>query len=309
MPATWRPTATNADLQLRADLLHKTREFFRARQVLEVQTPLLGAHSVTDPAIECFAVEDVGFLQSSPEFHMKRLLAAGAPSCYQLGPAFRKGEKGRWHNPEFTMLEWYRIGFSANQLRDEVAELIDLLIGTGDYETTTYRQLFWRSFGLDGWLSAPEHISKVVAEQGFPSETDLTNQLDFLYDRALEKTSNERLFVTEFPPHAAALAQIRETDDVEVAERFELVVSGLELANGYNELLDADELDHRTKQDRAIRAKLGLLQVASDKYLLSAMKEGLPACSGVAIGFDRVVALAAGAEDVASVLTFPVDRA
>ena len=307
--ARWRPTATTKTLRLRAELLHKTREFFRELDVLEVQTPVVAAHAVPDPAIESFAVKDGGFLQSSPEFHMKRLLCAGFPSCYQLGPAFRKGEQGRWHNPEFTMLEWYRIGFTASDLMLELTELIDLLIGPGVYETCTYRELFRHSFGLDGWLSHADEIAKTVSELGLLDVSDKEDQLDFLYDRALQKTSVDRLFVTEFPPHAAALAQIRSVAGVDVADRFELVVAGLEIGNGYNELLDADELEQRFARENSKRAKIRLPHITSDKRLLLAMREGLPACAGVAVGFDRVVALAAGVKDLSSAIAFAAKRA
>lgn len=304
MADAWRPVATLETLQLRAELLAQTREFFSQRELLEVQTAVLATHAVTDPAIECFEVEDAGFLQSSPEFQMKRLLAAGVPSCYQIGPAFRKGEQGRWHNVEFTMLEWYRVGFTATELMSEVAELMNVLIGEHTCEMVTYRRLLQDAFGLDGWLAGTEAIAAVTQKLGFSSEASKEEQLNFLYARALEEVQHERVFITDFAPHAAALAQTRSLNGIESAERFELVVSGLEIANGYNELLDAKELNRRMDLDNRSRRMRGLSEMGKDEHLLAAMVSGLPRCAGVAIGFDRVVALAAGAQDIQSVMPF-----
>ncbi len=263
-------------------MLRITRRFFEERDVLEVQMPMLGRHAVTDPAIECIGTRDGRFLQPSPEYHMKRLLAAGAPSIFSIGPVFRAGEAGRWHNTEFTMLEWYRIGFDADDLMRELAALIDTLLGPSDYERRTFASL--TALNID---DAP------------------TDELDLAIADAVAKLRGRRVFVTDYPARQAALARISNG----VADRFELVIDGIEVANGYHELTDIEELARRLTADNLLRCEQDRTVPDVDKAFLAAHASGLPDCAGVAVGFDRLVALKLGARALADVMPFPDDRA
>ena len=202
-------------LRLRAQALEAIRGFFAARDVVEVQTPVLAPATVTDPDVESIAVPGYGFLQTSPEYQMKRLLSAGAPSIYQLGPVFRHEERGRLHNPEFTMLEWYRLGFDDQQLMQEVAELVAQVLGPDAVQTVTYQQLV-------GDVSGRGDVQR--------------GELDLRFAEACEKLQPGRFFVVDYPADQAALARLR-PDNPSVAARFELVIDGIEIANGYWELL------------------------------------------------------------------------
>ena len=276
---SWRPACSIAALEARAEILATIRAFFAEREVIEVQTPTLSSTTVTDPQIASIATQDGKFLQTSPEYQMKRLLAAGAPSIYQMGPAYRAGESGRLHNPEFTMLEWYRLGFDDDELMAEVVELVDLVLGPRPYQRLTYRELIGTSEG----------------------QRDL---LDLKFADALANLDDVRVFITDYPADQAALARLRE-EDAGVAARFELVVDGIEVANGYFELTDPDELEGRFDRDNAIRDSLGVQPIASDERLLAAMRHGLPDCAGVALGVDRLVMLALGATNLSEVMPFP----
>lgn len=284
-------------------MLAAARCFFAARGVLEVQTPLVGRHTATDPAIDSMRLPDGGFLQPSPEHHMKRLLAAGAPSIYQIGPAFRRGEAGRWHNPEFTLVEWYRLGFDAERLMDEVAQLVDALLGVGRYQRRTYAALLQERFGVD--VADQRAIVAAARALGLQGD-DMGAAADLLVADAVAGMDAERVFVTAYPAEQAALAR-RNADGT--AARFELVVRGLEIANGYDELTDADELQARMAADAERRRAKHLPPVAPDAALLAAQRHGLPACAGVALGFDRIVALRLGAPAVAEALAFDWPRA
>ena len=275
---SWRPLADISVLQRRAQMLGQVREFFADRSVVEVQTPLLGSATVTDPDVQAIAVPGYGFLQTSPEYFMKRLLAAGMPSCYQLASAFRHEEQGRIHNPEFTMLEWYRLGFDDVQLRAEVSALCDLLLGKGAYHSVTYPSLV-------GDLERPRE------------------ELDLAFAEACAALTDGRYFVTDYPAEQAALAQLR-SDDPRWASRFELIVNGVEVANGYYELTDPQVHGARFANDLQVRTGRGLDAVQIDEEFLSALEAGLPACAGVAMGFDRLVMLALGAQSLDQVLAF-----
>ena len=254
------------------------RAFFAERGVIEVQTPTLGLNSTTEPQIDPLRTTDGAFLQTSPEHYMKRLLAAGAPSIYQLGPAYRAGEAGRLHREEFSMLEWYRLGFSDAALMDEVAALVDRILGAADCRRIRYESL-------------------VGALTGDPAELDLR------FASAVERLGKGRWFVTDYPAEQAALARLRD-GDAAWAARFELIVDGVELANGYHELTDPVELRQRMVRDNAARAAAGRESMAADERLLAAMTHGLPNCAGVALGVDRLVMLAIGASSLAEVMSF-----
>lgn len=289
--ADWPPSCSMAALEARGRILRQVREFFHARGVLEVQTSVIGAATVTEPAVESIAVPGLGYLQTSPEYQMKRLLAAGAPSIYQIGPVFRAGEAGRRHNPEFVMLEWYRLGFDHEALMAEVAALVDAVLGPAPCRTLSYAEVVAR---------APA--------AAVPDALDAREALDLRFANGLDTLGAGRWFVTDYPADQAALARLSPRD-ASVAARFELVVDGLELANGYWELGDAEALAERFAADRAARARRGQAQPAVDERLLAAMRAGLPECAGVALGFDRLLVLALGAESLAEVMAFPIDRA
>jgi lysyl-tRNA synthetase class 2 len=292
----WQPAAHLQGLQRRAQVLRQIREFFYAREVLEVQTAALATTSVTEPNIDSIVVPHYGFLQTSPEYQMKRLLAAGAPSIYQLGPAFRHGEAGRLHNPEFTLLEWYRLGFDEVQLMAEVAELVDAVLGVQSFSYLTYAEL------LD---VEPGSLD--------PDQQDLLllQRLDELLEQG-----QRRVFITHYPASQAALARMHPKVhpkvhpkahplDESLAARFELVVDGVELANGYHELTDAKELRQRFQRDQALRHSKGKPAMDIDEQLLAALEAGLPNCAGVALGVDRLVMQALGASSLHAGMAFP----
>ena len=270
-------------LRLRAQALEAIRGFFAARDVVEVQTPVLAPATVTDPDVESIAVPGYGFLQTSPEYQMKRLLSAGAPSIYQLGPVFRHEERGRLHNPEFTMLEWYRLGFDDQQLMQEVAELVALVLGPDAVQTVTYQQLV-------GDVSGRGDVQR--------------SELDLRFAEACETLQPGRFFVVDYPADQAALARLR-PDNPSVAARFELVIDGIEIANGYWELLDPTEHERRFAADRARRKALGRTDVEPDQPFLTALRRGLPNCAGVALGVDRLLMLAQNADRLDEVLQRP----
>lgn len=273
---SWQPLADLGVLHRRAELLRQIRHFFFELDVVEVQTPSLGAASVTDPDVHATTV-GTHYLQTSPEYFLKRLLAAGMSSCYQMAPAFRADEQGRLHNGEFTLLEWYRLGFDHHQLMAEVAQLVDLSLGKGSYRTVAY--------------------SDLVANLQVPRDV-----LDLEFALVCEKLEG-RVFVVDYPADQAALARLNPQDPT-TAARFELVVDGVELANGYWELLDAQIHRQRFQRDNEIRAQRGLPQQAIDEQFLSALEHGLPPCAGVALGVDRLVMAAIGANNIEDVLTF-----
>ena len=286
-PPDWQPTAPAAALAARAALYRTIREFFHERGVLEVTTPVLGAHTVTDRHIDSIAVRGGGYLQTSPEYHMKRLLAAGSGSIYQMGPVFRADESGGRHNPEFTMLEWYRVGFDDRELMAEVAELVDRVLGAASYTNRSCAEL---SAGVTDPLPDPAWSADTAA--------------DWRLDRAIDRHPG-RLFVVDYPPEHAALAQLRGT----VAARFELAIDGLEIANGYLELGDADALRARFEADLTHRRSDDRPQIEIDERFLAAMAAGMPDCAGVALGVDRLLMLALGERDIRAVLAFPGERA
>ena len=308
MNAQWQPSATVEILQQRAEILWKIREFFRGSGICEVQTPVVGSNTVTDLNIESVRLANGYFLQTSPEYFLKRLLAAGMSSCYQLGPVFRKGEAGRWHNPEFTMLEWYRVGHSASELRREVTDLVELVMGPGEISEYTFRECLFRHFQLDCFECSDEELVRIARTHGYSDGSSRADVLDFLYSTAVARNSEFRYFILDFPTDASALAEVREIDGHHVADRFELIVEGLEIANGYSELRDPTELNRRMGRDQTRRQQLNRSDIERDKRLLAAMEAGLPECSGVAVGLDRLIALAVGANSVEQVLTFAHDR-
>lgn len=324
----WRPSADLSVLRLRAELLAQIRAFFAARGVLEVETPALSAAAITDPHLASFNTCYSGpgsqhgrplYLHTSPEFAMKRLLAAGSGCIYQIARVFRDGEAGSRHNPEFTLLEWYRVGFDHHRLMDEVAELVGMLLAgrlaLAEPERLSYRQIFQHHLNLDPHratvadLAACAETRNISIPTGMPPD-DPDPWLDLLLTHCVEPRlgSGRLTFVHDYPASQAALARLR-PDDPPVGERFELYINGIELANGFHELGDAVEQRHRFAQENAARRAAGLPVMPVDEHLLAALEFGLPDCAGVALGFDRLVMLATRKTSLAEVLAFPLDRA
>ncbi|MDR0781656.1 MAG: EF-P lysine aminoacylase GenX [Pseudomonadales bacterium] len=319
----WRPTASLAALAARDDLNRLIRNFFQRRAVLEVETPLMSRGSGTDPQLAPIvarygvgpgSVGEPRYLQTSPEFAMKRLLAAGSGPIYQLGKAFRDGESGPRHNPEFTLLEWYRPGFTLEQLMEEVAALVReaLALAADPIARVSYAALFQREFGLDPHSAPLVHLQALVHAR-VDRQLDLGERdacLDVLYSALIEPTLLEPVFIYDYPATQAALAKTApDAQGRLVARRFELVMGGLELANGYDELSDAAEQARRFEQDALTRARLGLPPLAADTRLVAALTQGLPACAGVALGVDRLLMLKLGTRHIDAVLAFPHARA
>ncbi|HET9765334.1 MAG TPA: EF-P lysine aminoacylase EpmA [Thermoanaerobaculia bacterium] len=336
----WQPSAPLANLRRRAELVTEVRRFFAARGMLEVETPLLGAAAATDLHLASLSTTLAGapprtlWLQTSPELHMKRLLAAGSGPIWQLCKAFRDGEAGRRHNPEFTMLEWYRPGWDHHRLMDEVEELLRAtlprLAEAPAAERLTYRDAFRRHAGVDPFTAGAEELRRRAGELGIATGAGSHSGVDastahdswsredwlhLLFATAVEPrcgwAAPDRAGITflhDFPASEAALARVR-AGDPPVAERFEAFVEGVELANGYHELADPAEQARRFAADVAARRERGLPDVPADARLLAALAHGLPDCAGVALGFDRLAMLALGATSIDEVIAFPIDRA
>lgn len=317
----WRPDAPIHNLRARARILAQIRQFFAERQVLEVETPVLSRCAVSDPFIDSLevsfgfrpGVEDERlYLQTSPEYAMKRLLAAGSGDIYQMAKVFRNGESGPRHNPEFTLLEWYRIGFDDRQLMSEVDALLRTLLPDMAVRYLSYAQLFETELGLDPHHAGLEELKRVCREHlDAPFEDEDPNTwLDLLMSHVLEPRLQGAVFVHSYPASMAALARLRRDEQGrQVAARFELFVNGIELANGYHELTDAAEQARRLEADQQQRAMLGLPRRPLDRRLVQALEAGLPECAGVALGVDRLVMLALGAERLDQVVSFMHARA
>lgn len=326
---SWRPAADLEVLKIRARLLEQIRTFFSARGVLEVETPVLSTAAATDPALASFVTRYTGprfphgqtlYLHTSPEFPMKRLLAAGSGSIYQICKVFRDGESGRRHNPEFTLLEWYRLGFDQHRLMTETAELVMPLLASmlklDAPERLTYREAFLRHAEIDPhtatvadyMIAAKRH--NIDIPQDFLAHNDTAAWRDLLLTHVVESNLGQgRLtFIYDYPASQASLARLQ-PGNPPVAARFELYLNGIELANGFHELSDAKEQRLRFDQQLHVRAAGGMPAVPLDERLLSALEHGLPDCAGVALGFDRLVMIASGARAIEEVMAFSIDRA
>jgi len=312
----WRPAAPFSHLRLRARLLRHIRDYFAEQQVLEVETPVLTVAGVTDPHIDSFVVHDPSagskvsgfFLQTSPEYAMKRLLAAGSGPIYQIAKVFRAGESGRRHSPEFTLLEWYRPGFDHHKLMDEVEELLARLLSLESRAVRiTYRDLFQQYLGIDPLQADISELRHGATKNGIRfndpgDERDIW--LELLFSHVIEprlSTLAHMVFVHDYPASQAALARVNEQGQ---AERFELYLDGVELANGYHELMDPLEQRRRFERDNHRRRALGKAEMPVDDGLLRALDHGLPDCAGVALGLDRLLMCAADADSLEQVLTF-----
>jgi len=320
----WAPTATLEVLRLRAKLNATIRAFFAERNVLEVETPVLSVAGNTDPNIASFSLEFSGrtdgaprtrWLRTSPEYALKRLLAAGIGDCYELGRVFRDGEAGGRHNPEFTMLEWYRVGWDHQELIDEVAEVITAalaLVGRrATLERIAWRDLYRTRLDIDPITASDVELQHALGDVRIdPAGLTRDDWLDLLLTHRLQPgfSSDRMLAVFDYPASQAALARLR-PGDPPLAERFELYLGPLELANGYHELTDAKEQASRFERDLAVRTARGAPRPPVDAHLLSALRAGLPACAGVALGVDRLLMAMLDTPRIADVLAFAFDRA
>ncbi len=320
----WCPQAGLEMLRARADLLSRIREFFAQAGVMEVETPVCSAYATTDPALESLFTRYVGpgfpegrrlFLQTSPEFPMKRLLAAGSGPIYQICKAFRDGEQGRLHNPEFTLLEWYRPGFDHHRLMQEVADLVNgLLPSIRAVESMSYAEAFQGLLGIDPHRASCRELRQYAEHRTVPGAADLQLDRDGWLDLLLTHLIEPHLgqgtltFIYDYPASQAALARIR-SEDIPVAERFELYVDGVELANGFHELADAEEQRRRFDAGNERRREQGKEPLPVDRRLLDALRHGLPDCSGVALGIDRLLMLVTGVSRLDQVLAFPLGYA
>ncbi|WP_182034899.1 elongation factor P--(R)-beta-lysine ligase [Vibrio diabolicus] len=319
MQTNWQPTASIDQLRQRATLIASIRQFFADRQVMEVDTPAMSHATVTDIHLHTFQTEFVGpgyadgsklFFMTSPEFHMKRLLAAGSGCIYQINKAFRNEENGRYHNPEFTMLEWYRVGFDHHKLMDEMGDLLQLVLKCGAAQRMTYQQAFIDVLGVCPLEGSMAELKTAAGKLGLSDiaepEEDRDTLLQLLFSVGVEHKIGQDVpaFVYDFPASQAALAKINPQDH-RVADRFEVYFKGIELANGFHELDNPKEQLARFEQDNAKRLDMGLKPQPIDYHLISALEAGLPDCAGVALGIDRLIMLALGCDHIDQVTAFP----
>jgi len=323
----WSTILSWNDAKTRADLITKIRAFFKHRNVIEVETPSLSLGTVTDPFLDAFSSkynflqtshinqQTTYYLQTSPEFHMKRLLASGFGCIYQICKSFRHEASGNNHNPEFTMLEWYRLGFDQHDLIAEIDELLALILKTEQGEIISYQELFLWHVAVDPLTASFEELYAVVRLHKKEADWLYTSKdndllLQFIFSEIIESHIglNVPCFVYNFPVAQASLAKVC-TSDLRVAQRFECYFQGIELANGFNELTDVNIQLHRFEQDNLKREKLGLSEIDIDANFIAALKSGLPQCAGVALGIDRLVMLALNKKNIAGVITFPIEIA
>lgn len=320
----WRPGALRPVLEARAGMLATVRDFFSRHGVLEVETPLAGVAFGTDPHIEPLCTEFTGpgfaagqslFLQSSPEFFMKRLLADGSGPIYQVCKAFRNGEAGKLHNPEFTLLEWYRPGFDAAELMREVAQLVCLVLQQPSMPVAyhSYAELFLQYLDIDIFEQDVEGLREVALGQSLLGaenlQLDRDGWLDLMMSSLIERElgRGELSFVTDYPASQASLARLN-AGDPRTAARFELYFEGIELANGFEELADPDEQAERFEHENCTRRGNGQVPMAVDEGLLGALQSGLPSCAGVALGLDRLLMSKLGLEDIDQAISFSLGR-
>ncbi len=292
--------------------------------MLEVETPLLSAAASCDVNLDSFSTQ-LGkqgqlsqrlYLQTSPEFAMKRLLAAGSGSIYQIAKSFRQGESGRFHNPEFSLLEWYRVGFSVAELIEEMIELLMLCFSQNlAFRTLAYADLFEQHTGINPHKTTLDVLMQYASDNGNPEAKNicgdsLSNGLDYVFSQYIQtKLKNDLVyFVTDYPACMAMLAKLSDGTP-QMAKRFEVYFKRVELANGYEELTDAKQQAERFTEELAERQKEGLESVPMDTNLVAALEAGLPSCSGVALGLDRLLMLMTNASSIDEVLSFPIQRA
>jgi lysyl-tRNA synthetase class 2 len=321
MAYNWQPSADIATIKRRAQYLADVRRFFAQRDVLEVETPVLSLAAPTAPYMDSFTTDfmPIGtsskqayYLQTSPEFAMKRLLAAKLGAIYQIAHVFRNGEQGRLHSPEFTMVEWYRPELSLIELMDEVKALVQQVFHLNSIVRLSYRGVFEFYVKLNVLTCADQQIEQCALAliTSLPSDLQLDRDgwLELLMSHIIEPrlaAMNLAVFIYDFPASQAQLAKIKKDEaGNDVADRFELYIKGIEIANGYNELLDAGELQQRFTKDNKQRQDQAMAEMPMDNNLLAAMKSGMPECSGVALGFDRIIMLALNKPNIQAVRSF-----
>lgn len=324
----WKPSASFAELRRRGELLREIRNYFHAHRVLEVETPMLSSAATVDPHIDSFKTDfcPIGtrdrqsiYLHTSPEFPMKRLLAAGSEDIYYLGRVFRNGEAGEHHNPEFTMLEWYRLGIDHHALMDDVSALLATVTNFLEVERYSYQQLFEQYFSINPHTVSDHELEYLIHDKVDASLQSLARNdyLDLLFSTVIEPNlgvgGDERLegvYVYDFPASMSALSRIiTNGNGQQVAARFELFINGIELANGYHELADSEEQNERFRNNQEVRKVLGSPVYPYDQRMVSALKSEFPDCAGVAMGIDRLHMLMAQAKQIADVLAFDFARA
>jgi lysyl-tRNA synthetase class 2 len=314
---SWRPSASLPVLQQRAQLYHRIRQFFLERDVLEVDVPVLNEYATVDPFIESIHCEVMGqshYLQTSPEFFLKRLLTAYQHDIYCLGKAFRQGERGKRHRPEFTMLEWYRVGWTEQQLITEVQVLLSAFFPEKKTVIKSYREVFQQALSIDPHTATIAQLKACAVEMiegDFGSEITACNDkntwLDILFTHGVEPTLEPAIVaIYDYPASQSALAKIAADEQGQcVAKRFEIYVDGMELANGYWELTDGKEQQARFEKDNDYRQQHGLPVLPYDQALVSALTEGeMPACAGVALGVDRLLMCLLETDNIAKVVSF-----
>lgn len=322
----WQPSSTVAFLIERAKIIQCIRQFFRSRNILEVETPILSQAAVTDVHIESFHTQyyapgDIAHQQgkklsliTSPEYHMKRLLTAGSGPIFQITKCFRNEEAGRYHNPEFTMLEWYRTGFDMMDIISEVDELLKVVLKTKSTERISYQEAFKRHLNIDPLkadyqqLYQAARLMNVEFNNNDIDDTDTLLQLLFTFGIEPQIGRERPVAVYHYPASQAALAQICHHDP-RVAKRFEFYYKGIELANGFKELICAAEQQYRFEKDNLLRKSKKRAEQYIDKLFLAALKAGMPATSGVALGLDRLIMLALEANQLSEVISFNIERA
>ena len=323
MEVNFKPTCTRESWIRRQSLMAQVRNFFVSRGALEVETPVLSNAGGTDPQLDYFTVGGVGdeparYMMTSPEFHMKRLLAAGFGDIFQITKSFRKDEFGSHHNNEFSMVEWYRVGWPQEKLMDEVEALVSEILGKPlNARRTRWIDAFRNYAGIDPYCEKLEEFAEACRFRDIPvpvgSETlSREDWWDYLMVFAVEPAlaSNGPEFILDYPSSQAALAQTYvDGEGYTWAKRFELFVDQVELCNGYTELTDAAEQRRRFKADVEMRKAMGKSVPALDENFLAALESGMPACSGVALGLDRLFMLAMGKQNISDVVLFPSPRA
>jgi len=313
----WRPSASIDTLKARSKIISEIRSFFNERHVLEVDTPLMCRAGTTDVYLDSMMLtlnknrtDDIRYLQTSPEFCMKRLLAAGIGDCYQICKAFRKDEAGKYHNPEFTLLEWYRINFDHHRLMDDMDALLQYILKSQPAKRISYRDLFLENLGIDPYKLSIEQLIKIdpdLCQTLNPQIDSKDDYLMLLLSQHIEpKLGSDRpCFIYDYPASQAALSKVR---DKKYAERFEVYIHGIEVANGFHELQEANEQLSRFQEDNKKREGLNKPSVAIDHALIDALKHGLPNCAGVALGIDRLIMIALQKEKLSDVLSFSADN-
>lgn len=318
----FEPTLTWQNAKKRAEVIHQIRAFFYQKSVVEVETPLLSRGTVTDKYLDAFTTKSISshnsesyYLQTSPEFAMKRLLAAGYKDVYQLGKAFRDEEPGRYHNPEFTILEWYRIEFDHVDLMQEVDAFLQQVIGCEPADKISYQMLFIQTIAIDPLKSSTEQLKTALVKQGIQgdwiaTETDKDTLLQVLFSECIEAelAQDKPCIVYDFPASQASLAKISNKNRA-VAERFEVYYKGIELANGFHELCDPVEQRKRFERDNQQRVENGKHAKPIDERFIQALEAGLPKCSGVALGIDRLMMIALELEHIEQSICFMFDNA